>query len=110
LIARLEVRMYAVIQTGGKQYKVSAGDKLKVEKLGQEDGAEVALKALLVVDGDQVWTAGAKGGFEVKGKVLCEGKRRKVLVFHKKRRKQYKKLRGHRQPFTEVEILDIVKV
>ena len=101
--------MYAIIQTGGKQYKVSAGDKLKVEKLGQEVGAEVALQALLVVDGDQLWTSGAKGGYAVKGKVLGDGKRRKVLVFHKKRRKQYKKLRGHRQPFTEVEILSIEK-
>jgi large subunit ribosomal protein L21 len=88
---------------------VSAGDKLKVEKLGQEAGAEVALQAVLVVDGDQVWTSGTKGGFEVKGKVLGEGKRRKVLVFHKKRRKQYKKLRGHRQPFTELQILSIEK-
>ena len=101
--------MYAVIQTGGKQYKVSAGDKVKVEKLGPEAGAEVSLQALLVVDGDQVWTAGAKGGYSVRGKVLGDGKRRKILVFHKKRRKQYKKLRGHRQPFTEVEILGIEK-
>jgi large subunit ribosomal protein L21 len=101
--------MYAIIQTGGKQYKVSAGDKLRVEKLGQDAGAEVALQALLVVDGDQVWTGGGKASFTVKGKVLGDGKRRKVLVFHKKRRKQYKKLRGHRQPFTEVEILSIEK-
>ncbi len=101
--------MYAIIQTGGKQYKVSAGDKVRVEKLGQDAGAEVALEALLVVDGDQVWTSGGKVAYSVKGKVLGDGKRRKVLVFHKKRRKQYKKLRGHRQPFTEVEILSIEK-
>jgi large subunit ribosomal protein L21 len=101
--------MYAIIQSGGKQYKVAAGDKVKLEKLGQDSGADVALEALLVVDGDQVWTAGQKGGYTVAGKVLGDGKRRKILVFHKKRRKQYKKLRGHRQPFTEVEILGIEK-
>jgi len=101
--------MYAIIQSGGKQYKVAAGEKVKLEKLGQEAGADVDLPALLVVDGDQVWTAGQKGGYKVSGKVLADGKRRKVLVFHKKRRKQYKKLRGHRQPFTEVQILSIEK-
>ncbi len=101
--------MYAIIQSGGKQYKVAAGDTVKVEKLGQEAGAEVGLTALLVVDGDQVWTAGQKGAYTVAAKVICDGKRRKVLVFHKKRRKQYKKLRGHRQPFTEVQIVSINK-
>ena len=99
--------MYAIIQSGGKQYKVAAGEKVKLEKLGQEAGVDVDLPALLVVDGDQVWTAGQKGGYKVSGKVLADGKRRKVLVFHKKRRKQYKKLRGHRQPFTAVRITEI---
>lgn len=101
--------MYAIIDGGGRQVKVAAGDKLKVERLDREAGSEVEWSPLLVVDGDKVWTSADKGSYKVTGKVLGEGKRRKILVFHKKRRKQYKKLRGHRQPFTEVEILSIDK-
>ena len=101
--------MYAIIDGGGKQVKVTAGDRVKVERLDREPGSEVQFPALLVVDDGRVWTASDEGTFTVTGKILGEGKRRKVLVFHKKRRKQYKKLRGHRQAFTEVEILQISK-
>jgi large subunit ribosomal protein L21 len=101
--------MYAIIDGGGKQVKVTAGDKVRLERLDREVGSEVEWSPLLVVDGDKVWTGASKGSYTVTGKVLGEGKRRKVLVFHKKRRKQYKKLRGHRQSFTEVEILSITK-
>ena len=101
--------MYAIIESGGKQHKLSAGDAVKLESLGKEAGSEVSFKPLMVVDGDNVWTGKEADGFTVTGKVIGEGKNRKVLVFHKKRRKQYKKLYGHRQPFTKVEILAIQK-
>ncbi len=99
--------MYAIIKSGGKQHKVSAGDTLKLELLGVETGAEVSFTPLLVADGDSVWTGKESGSFKVSAKVLGEGKYRKVLVFHKKRRKQYRKLYGHRQPYNKVEILKI---
>ncbi len=101
--------MYAIVKVGGKQHKVSAGDKLKVENLGQEPGATVEFPALLLVDGDQVVVPGEGGDVKVTAKVLGDGQLKKVLVFHKKRRKQYKKIYGHRQPFTKVEILEISK-
>ncbi len=101
--------MYAIVKVGGKQHKVSAGDKLKVEKLGQEPGATVEWPAILVVDGDQIITQGDGKEAMVTAKVLGDGQLKKVLVFHKKRRKQYKKIYGHRQPFTQVEILGISK-
>ncbi len=104
-----EVRMYAIIESGGKQHRVTPGDRVKLERLGVEEGADVSFKPLLVVDGESVWTAAEAGAFRVSGKVLGEGKFRKILVFHKKRRKQYKKIYGHRQPFTQVEILGIAK-
>ena len=99
--------MYAIIQSGGKQHKVSPGDKLKVERLDREVGEELEFPVLLVVDGENVFTD--RESFKVTGRILGEGRRRKILVFHKKRRKQYKKIFGHRQPFTQVEILNIAR-
>jgi len=99
--------MYAIIQSGGKQHKVSPGDKLKVERLDREVGEELEFPALLVVDGEKVFTD--REFLKVTGRILGEGRRRKILVFHKKRRKQYKKIFGHRQPFTQVEILNITR-
>jgi large subunit ribosomal protein L21 len=99
--------MYAIIQSGGKQHKVSPGDKLKVERLDREAGEELEFPVLLVVDGENVFTD--RESFKVTGRILGEGRRRKILVFHKKRRKQYKKIFGHRQPFTQVEILNITR-
>jgi large subunit ribosomal protein L21 len=99
--------MYAIIESGGKQHKVTAGDRLKLERLNRESGTEVEWTPLLVVDGHDFWTSKDAGVFKVVGKVLGDGRRRKVLVFHKKRRKHYKKIYGHRQPFTQVEILSI---
>lgn len=101
--------MYAIVKVGGKQHKVSAGDRLKVEKIGQEAGAELEWKPLIVVDGDNLFTLDQNPGIKVTAKILGDGKLKKVLVFHKKRRKQYKKIYGHRQPFTQVEILGIDK-
>jgi len=101
--------MYAIVEVGGKQHKVSAGDRIKVEKIGQEAGAQVEWKPLVVVDGGSVFTSGENPGLKVTAKILGDGKLKKVLVFHKKRRKQYKKIYGHRQPYTQVEILGVDK-
>jgi large subunit ribosomal protein L21 len=95
--------MFAVIKTGGKQYKVEPGMLLKVEKLPVNVGETVEIEASLVKD-DQ-------GNIKTKGKVEAEvvehGKHKKVLVFHFKRKKNYKKLNGHRQPFTLIKIKEI---
>lgn len=101
--------MYAIVKVGGKQHKVSAGDRIRVEKLGGEEGSQIAFTPLIVVDGDSLLAVGQNPGLKVTAKILGEGKLKKVLVFHKKRRKQYKKIYGHRQPFTQVEILGIDK-
>jgi large subunit ribosomal protein L21 len=103
----VEVRMYAIIESGGKQHKVSIGDRIKVELLGAAQDEEVSFAPLMVADGDRVWAGPESASLKVSALVMAEGKRRKVLVFHKKRRKQYKKLRGHRQPFTEIKITQI---
>ncbi len=100
--------MYAVIQTGGKQYKVEKGDEILVEKLEADVDAEVAFDVLLVAD-----DAGVKigqpvlEGVVVKGRVLEHGKGKKVVVFKYKPKKNSRKKRGHRQPYTKVEILSI---
>ena len=102
--------MFAVIATGGKQYKVSKGDKIKIEKLPDLQGGEKLEfdQVLLVKSDDRVLTGSpVLEGAKVAGKVLGEGKARKVLVFKKKRRKGYKTTRGHRQRFVEVLIEDI---
>lgn len=101
--------MYAIIASGGKQHRVTAGDLLKVERLETQAGEELSFRPLLVVDGESVFSADAASAFTVKAKVVGEGKHRKILVFHKKRRKQYKKLYGHRQPYTQIEILGIAR-
>jgi len=100
---------FAVIQTGGKQYRVSAGQKLKVEKLSTEkDGVVVFDKVLLRTKGDEAvigmpYVAGAK----VEGKVLRQAKDGTKIVFKYHSKARYKKKKGHRQPFTEVEIIKI---
>ncbi|GAB7564620.1 50S ribosomal protein L21 [Methylobacillus methanolivorans] len=98
--------MYAVIKTGGKQYRVAAGDKLKVEKLAGEVGSEITLdKVLLVSDGENT-TIGAPlvQGASVQAKVVAHGRGDKVLIFKMRRRKHYRKTQGHRQSFTEIQI------
>ncbi|NPA16894.1 50S ribosomal protein L21 [Persephonella sp.] len=95
--------MYAVINTGGKQYKVEPGMLLKVEKLCANPGETVELDASLIRDDE--------GNIKTEGKVEAEivehGKHKKVLVFHFKRKKNYKKLNGHRQPYTLIRIKEI---
>ena len=101
--------MYAVIRTGGKQYRVSAGDRLKVEKLGAGVGAELILDEVLAIgEGDAV-TLGAPfvAGAAVKATVVAHGQHDKVTIFKLRRRKHYKKSQGHRQHYTEIAITGI---
>jgi large subunit ribosomal protein L21 len=101
--------MYAVIRTGGKQYRVSAGEKIKVEQIPADVGAEIALgEVLMVADGEAV-TMGTPlvEGKTVKAKVIGHGRGDKVGIFKMRRRKHYRKSQGHRQNYTEVEILGI---
>ena len=98
--------MYAIVKTGGKQYKVAAGDKLNVEKLDVEVGEKVELEAICVVDGDKVEVANA-AQTKVVATVLEQFKGKKQLVFKFKKRKNYKKLRGHRQQLTRIQIESI---
>ncbi len=104
--------MYAVIKTGGKQYRVAPGDVIKVEKLDGEVGAKVGFDQVLMV-GDEGADDSAKigtpvvAGAEVTAEVLEQGKGDKVLIFKKKRRKNYRRTRGHRQHQTVLRISDI---
>jgi large subunit ribosomal protein L21 len=98
--------MYAVIKTGGKQYKVAAGDKLKVEKLVGDVGSKVVIdKVLLIADGEKT-TIGAPlvAGAKVNATVVSHGRADKVMIFKFRRRKHYRKTQGQRQSFTEIQI------
>jgi len=101
--------MYAIIETGGKQYKVSSGDTVRVDLISSETGAILDIeKVLVIVDGSKtvVGTPYVKGA-EVKAEVLGTGKGRKILVYKKRPRKVYEKLNGHRQPFTTLKIKEV---
>jgi large subunit ribosomal protein L21 len=98
--------MYAVIRAGGKQYKVSPGDVVRFEKVNGTDGrVEFADVLAVSAEAGSVVRAGAEA--RVTGDVVEEGRGEKILVFHYKRKKQYKKLRGHRQDYTAVRITEI---
>ncbi len=101
--------MYAIIRTGGKQYQVAPGERLRVEKLSGEVGETVELEdVLLVADGDNVKVGQpAVDGAKVTAQIVEQGKSKKVLVFKKKRRKGYKVKNGHRQQYTALEIKEI---
>ncbi len=101
--------MYAVIVTGGKQYKVSEGDVLFIEKLEAEEGAAVTFDQVLMTgDGEDVKVgAPTVDGASVEAKVVKNGKGKKIYVFKMKRKKNYRRKKGHRQPFTKVEITKI---
>jgi large subunit ribosomal protein L21 len=101
--------MYAVIMTGGKQYKVFQGEKIKIEKLEANVGDTVTFDVLMLRKDDDTVKVGEPlvEGAKVIGKVTKQGKGKKILVFKKKRRKNYSRLIGHRQPFTEVVIEEI---
>ena len=98
--------MYAVIKTGGKQYRVAAGDKIKVEQIAADVGQEIVLDQVLAVGDGSGLKVGAPlvSGATVTAKVLSHGKHDKVRIFKMRRRKHYQKRQGHRQLFTELEI------
>lgn len=101
--------MYAVIKTGGKQYRVAEGDVLNVEKLNAEAGSEVVFDEVLAVVNDADVKIGQPvvEGAKVTAKVVEQGKGEKILVFKYKAKSNYRKRQGHRQPFTKVEISKI---
>ncbi|MCR4837704.1 MAG: 50S ribosomal protein L21 [Eubacterium sp.] len=100
--------MYAIIATGGKQYKVAEGDIIRVEKLGAEDGAEVTFDDVIAVQNDSELLFGdAVKDAAVKATVVKTAKAKKVVVYRYKRKSGYHKKNGHRQPYTEVKIESI---
>ena len=101
--------MFAVIKTGGKQYLVSPGQKIKTEKINKKEGSEIVFNEVLLVEKGkkiEIGTPLVKGA-KVIGKVVRQGKAKKVIIFKYKAKKRYKVKKGHRQPFTEVEIMKI---
>lgn len=100
----------AVIRTGGKQYLVKKGDKIKVEKLEGEEGSEITFVDVLLVEKNKKIEIGKPliKNAKVIGKILKQGKGKKVIIFKYKPKKRYAKKAGHRQHFTEVEIKDIL--
>jgi len=101
--------MYAVIETGGKQYRVAVGDKVKVEKLNVEAGDDVTLDRVLMIQDDKEVKVGTPTLSEnVSARVVSHGRGEKIRIFKMKRRKNYRKQAGHRQDYTELEITGIV--
>jgi large subunit ribosomal protein L21 len=91
---------YAIIKTGGKQFAVESGQKLRVPSIDQKEGSQIDVEALLVGEGKDAKV----GKASVKATVVGHGRADKIIVFKKKRRKQYKRTQGHRQGFTEIKI------
>ena len=101
--------MYAVIETGGKQYRVTPGESIDIETLDGEVGAEVEFgRVLAVVDGESVKAGSDAEAARVKGTIVSHGRGDKTIVFKFKRKKQYKRTIGHRQNFTRVKVSEIV--
>lgn len=98
--------MYAVVETGGKQYRVAVGDIIDVEKLGADEGAKVSFDKIVAVSGDNGFVCGTPyvEGAKVNASVLKNGRAKKVIVFKYKPKKGYRKKQGHRQYFTKVKI------
>jgi large subunit ribosomal protein L21 len=99
--------MYAVIRAGGKQYRVAPGDVIKIETQGNGSEGPIEFGDVLAVSGEAGQIGKAQSDARVVGEVVEQGRGDKILVFHYKRKKQYKKLRGHRQQFTAVRITEI---
>jgi large subunit ribosomal protein L21 len=101
--------MYAVVVTGGKQHRVREGDLLRVEKIDGEIGSKLSLDRVLMIGRDEGALIGTPtvAGASVSAEIVRQGKGKKILVFHKKRRKRFRKLNGHRQPFTHLKITGI---
>jgi large subunit ribosomal protein L21 len=102
--------MYAVFKTGGKQYRVEKGDKLRIEKVPGSLGDAVTFDQVLLVSDDGKLALGRPllGGAKVEAKIVEQGLGRKVVIFKFRRRKNYRRKTGHRQPFTALEITNIV--
>ncbi|NUZ05674.1 50S ribosomal protein L21 [Piscinibacter koreensis] len=98
--------MYAVIKTGGKQYRVAAGEKLKIEKISADVGQQVTLDQVMAIGNGAELSIGAPlvAGANVVATVLSQGRHDKVRIFKMRRRKHYQKRQGHRQSFTEIQI------
>ena len=100
--------MYAVIKTGGKQYRVSEGDRLRVEKLDGNVGSELTFDEVLMLGGAKVAVGSPLvDGASVKAKIVAQDRAKKIIVFKYKRRKNYRRKYGHRQPYTELEITGV---
>jgi large subunit ribosomal protein L21 len=100
--------MYAVIRTGGKQYRVSQGDSLRVEKLEGEVGATLSFQPLLVGEGESVQIGQpVVAGASVKAEIVAHGRGKKVIVFKLRRRKNYRRKQGHRQAYTQLKVQSI---
>lgn len=100
--------MYAVIRTGGKQYRVSEGDRLRVEKLAGEVGASITLGDVLMVGGEKVVVGKpVVASARVTATITAQDRAKKVIVFKFRRRKNYRRKNGHRQPFTELKITGV---
>jgi large subunit ribosomal protein L21 len=103
--------MYAIIRTGGKQYRVQSGEQLRVEAISADVGSTVSLEEVLLVGAGEGVKVGAPlvSGAKVKATVVSHGRGDKVRIFKLRRRKHYQKTQGHRQPYTELRIDDIVQ-
>ena len=102
--------MYAIVVTGGKQHRVQEGDLIRVEKLEGEVGSPVTLDHILMVAGDgdaQIGTPKLEGA-KIEAEIIRQARGKKVLIFKKRRRKNYRRLNGHRQPFTHLRVNKIV--
>jgi len=101
--------MFAIIETGGKQYLVSVGDRIKIEKLDKKEGAKIKFSQVLMVSDNKKVSVGQPliKNASVEGKIITQAKGPKVTILKYKAKKRYQKKQGHRQPFTEVEIVDI---
>jgi large subunit ribosomal protein L21 len=102
--------MYAIIETGGKQFRVTSGDVIRIPKLAAEKGSEIELGRVLAYfnDSNEMVTGEKAGQIKVNATVEDQDRAKKILVFKFKRKKQYKRTQGHRQDYTEVRIRDIV--
>jgi len=102
--------MYAIIESCGKQYKVSEGDTVFFEKLDAEEGKKVTFDKIILVSDDKIIEVGNPyvKGAKVEGKVISHGKGKKIIVFKMKPKKNYRRKQGHRQPYTKVEIIKVV--
>ena len=101
--------MYAVIKTGGKQYRVQAGEKIKVEQIPADVGSQIVLDQVLMVGSGDAVTIGQPlvAGAQVNATVVSQGRHDKVMIFKMRRRKHYQKRQGHRQNYTEIQIGEI---